>query len=537
MHNDVPVGKVGRVPVTAATLVRGRQEPRLMSIPPEVSNAAQDCIDIYQSCGQRLDDWQELALWAGCGERADTSPAAFEMGLIAQRQQGKGEPVNAVLLASLFVWGNRVTIYSAHRGDTVAATFRKVRALIEGNEDLLRRCKPINDSDDVIELIGGARLEFRTRTRSGGRGLTGDLVVIDEALELDAEQIASLVPVLLAKHYAQLWYVSTVPASADQHLCAVRARVQAGDDRVAWVEWGADADDASDDPNALARANPALGIRITLERLTELRGILGEDLFRRECMGIWPESVQGAALDAAAWARMADRESKVAGVAALALDISPLRDHATIGLYGRRDDGLEHMQLLDYAPAADWDGGSSWVVDRLAEWCSTLDPVGVALHGKNGTRALLDALKERGIEPPDDIEFPFRGALLIMDDVMMADAVGQFIDGFRTRRYRHIGQEPLDTAIVNVKARPIGDAGQIVWARRQSAVNIGPVVTVTAARYLFHRWHDLVVGDYDLIGSLPLVEGVSQCPGCDAFAPVGSPVTHYDDCPTLRDER
>jgi hypothetical protein len=63
--------------------------------------------------------------------------------------------------------------------------------------------------------------------------------------------------------------------------------------------------------------------------------------------------------------------------------------------------------------------------------------------------------------------------------------VGQFIDGFRRvpPSYRHPGQKPLDDAVGNVKARPIGDAGQLAWGRKISFVDISPVAVVSYAKY------------------------------------------------------
>ena len=190
------------MPYLDSSQLRGAQTPRLELRPFEVSNAAQDAVDLFELTGERLDEWQKRCLEIGCGESAEGNWAAFQVGVIAQRQNGKGAIIEALMLASAYVWGNRVTIYAAHRGDTARATFRRVRALIERTPDLARRTKPISDSDEVITLLGGGRLEFRTRTRSGGRGLTGDLVILDEALELDLDQIASLLPTLAARRPA-----------------------------------------------------------------------------------------------------------------------------------------------------------------------------------------------------------------------------------------------------------------------------------------------------------------------------------------------
>ena len=491
------------MPLLGLTLELGQQTPRLVLQPPAVSSAAQDAIDIYESCGQRLDPWQETGLRVGLGELEDLTWASFENCVICQRQNGKGAIIEALCLASLFIWGNQVTVYSAHRGDTARATFRRIRALIEGTPDLARRCLPINDSDEVITLVGGARLEFRTRTKSGGRGLTGELVILDEALMVDPDQLASLVPTLLARPYASLWYFSTVPASADQHLCTVRARAVAGDSRLSWVEWGNDAGVALDDVEAMKRANPALGIRITIDRLVDLRKILGDEAFATECLGIWPDMRAGTTLNPATWKTMLDPDSRRAagGDVFIAFDMTPKREHGSVGMWGLRDDQLEHMQLVDYRPGVDW------MVDRLGELAEVLRPALFVVERRNGAYAMVEDLAvQYGIREPHDPTCEDckkrrctngahrralgRGNLLVLETAGVSDAVGQFIDGFRRTPapYRHIGQKPLDDAVENVKAREVGDAGQLAWGRKISAVDIGPVAVVSYGKYGAAQW-------------------------------------------------
>jgi phage terminase large subunit-like protein len=471
------------MPYLDGTLM-GVQEPRLWLRPPEVASAAQDCIELYEACGQRLDPWQERCLSIGCGERHDGEWAAFEVGVICQRQNGKGGVIEAVCLASLYVWGNRVTIYSAHRGDTARATFRRVRALIENTPDLARRTRPIHDSDEVITLVGGARLEFRTRSGSGGRGLTCDLLILDEALELDADQIAAIVPTMIARPGAQVWYFSTVPASADQHLVSVRARVKAGDAELAWAEWGAEEGDSSEDPQALRAANPALGYRITMEKLASLRKILGEVNFRAECMGIWPKAGKGLGLDARVWAALADVGSHRAAGAELVLcwDWSPLRDYASIGMWSTREDEREHVQLVDYRP------DTGWTLQRLVELGEVLDPVLYVVERANGGHDLVDDLPfEVAAAGAKEL---VRGQILVLNSWEASTAVGQFINLCRgdPGRLRHLDQEALNLAVPNVRTRPVGDAGQLALGRKISTVDVSPFAAVAYARYGGAQW-------------------------------------------------
>lgn len=508
--------------------------PRMVIRLPEGRNRADEAINFYHSLGRHLDPWQRLCLRIGLGQLGDGRWSAFEVGVIVQRQNGKGLITECLELAALFLWGTQVIIHSAHRLDTSQKAYRSMKELIEQNEDLARRVKPISDTGMVIETVTGCRVEFKTRSATGGRGLTGDLVILDEALEVNADQLAALVPILLARPYAQLWYTSTVPAHADQHLVSVRKRALDGTSpRLAWIEWGVDADAVSTDPVALWAANPALASgRLSLDRLSDLLGILGEDKFRTECMGIWPEMVAGAALDAAKWADMLDVLASRAGDAALSVDISPLRTWATIGMFAPTGDGSELVQVLDRRAGVDW------IPDRLAEWKTSLNPICIVIDRKNGVHSMLETLATLGITPPVDDEGeerePRRGDLLVLDTTGVTDGVAQFIDAFNANLLRHVGQKPLTDAVENVKARPVGDAGAIAWGRRVSSVDIGPVITITQARYGFYLWHDVVSDEYDLLGSIPAIEG--QCPHCDAWS-VSGPVEHYDDCVTLEEVR
>lgn len=510
--------------------------PRFVVELPQHENAADEAIEFYHSLGRELDPWQQRALRVGLGETDDGAWAAFEVGIIVQRQNGKGLIMECLELAALFLWGTRVIIHSAHRVNTVLKAYRSMKELIEANEDLRRRCKDMTDSGSVIELVTGGRIEFVTRSASGGRGLSGDLVVLDEALEVKEEQLAALVPILLARPYAQLWYTSTVPRHADQHLVTVRKRAMAGESpRLAWIEWGAERGSEPTDREALRVANPALASgRLTYERLNDLLDILGRDLFMTECLGIWPAGVEGALLDPIKWQGMLDVLSKRADASCLGVDISPARTWATISMFAPRADGLGHVEILDRRPGVDW------IPARLAEWKEALNPIAIVIDRANGVYSLLPELKLVGITPPIDKHTgeerePERGDLLVLETAGVVASVAEFVDAFNMKQLRHKGQKELTDAVENAKPRPVGDAGAIAWGRRKSNIDIGSLITVTQARYGFYLWHDVVCDEYDLLGSIPAVEG--QCPHCDAWSPHGDDmIEHYDDCLTMRTE-
>lgn len=532
--------------------VKGCQTPRIVWQPAEHRNIADEICDFYELWGRRLYSWQRNAIRVGSGVREDGTPSAFEVGVIVSRQNGKGKVAEPICLFALFVMGLDKTIYSAHRGDTVQDACESMKALIRMNPDLLRRCKPINDSDMHIELLTGQRLEFKTRSgKNAGRGLTCDLLIVDEALMMKQEQLNALLPTMTSKPFAQVWYTSTVPEFDEAHLCKLRTRALDHDESVAWAEWTADPELPLTDPDNIAQANPSLGRRVTLAKIFQLLATLGEDGWKTECMGIWPGKAGGAALDRRKveqqrdpWSRRGEGMPMVFGI-----DTTPMLDWGTIGMWALRDDGLEHVQVVDSRPGVDW------IVERAAELRAICRPMAWAVDDANGIMALVPDLERVGIRRPVDRVYDSRkdeiveverlprwGELFVLNAAAAAAATHGFIEVFQRIGLRWPGreetdggeQEPLRRAFLNVKTRPIGDRGSVAWGRRVSAVNIGPVVTVTQCRHVYQTWHDVISADeVEAAASIPLADG--QCPSCEAWS-IDGPITHYDDCELVRQE-
>jgi hypothetical protein len=127
-----------------------------------------------------------------CGVREDGKWSAFEVGLDVARQNGKGSILEARELIGVFEWGERLVIHSAHEFPTSLEHFGRLLYLFEDTPDLDRQVKRVSRShgEEGIELMNGNRIRFRTRTKGGGRGFTGDLLVFDEAMALRSRSTA-----------------------------------------------------------------------------------------------------------------------------------------------------------------------------------------------------------------------------------------------------------------------------------------------------------------------------------------------------------
>jgi hypothetical protein len=280
------------------TAVVGAQAPRIHHVPPYVSSAGQQAIEIAEIAGLYLDPWEKLVIGDALGETADGRWAAYRVGLEVPRQNGKGSVLEARELAGLFALGERLIIHSAHEQATASEHFRRILMLMEGVPEFDRRILKVvrGKGLESIELRDGHRIFFKTRTGGGGRGFTGDLVVFDEAMILAAAFMAALVPTMAARSMVgdpQLWFAgSAVDQQKTEHgveFSRVRADALAGVER-----WRTSAgtspydnpddvpDEVLDDPEAWGQANPGLGIRIAPQYIADERRALGRREFAVE---------------------------------------------------------------------------------------------------------------------------------------------------------------------------------------------------------------------------------------------------------------
>ncbi|MEJ7763873.1 MAG: hypothetical protein WKF86_00090 [Acidimicrobiales bacterium] len=467
----------------------GAQEPLFSVVPPARSSAGMEAVELAASAGLLLDPWQTAVLEGALGEREDGRWAAFEVGLIVPRQNGKGAVLEALELACLFLFGapDELILHSAHEFKTAAEAFRRVLTLIQGCDDLDRLVKRVRTShgDEGIELLTGQRLRFVARSSGSGRGFSGDKIILDEAYNLPAKAIAALLPTMAARPNPQLWYTSSAPLPGSEsdtlrRLCLRGRDVARGkreERRLAFFEWAAptaetlnhqewqaELDRVVGDPEALARANPSLGIRISAEFCESERIVMAPDDFARERCGVYPVASDAVdqVLDAVAWADCRDETSGPTDDVRIALDVSADRRWATFAVAAPARGGGKHIELADRLP------GTAKAVERAVELTQAWGgPLFVA--AKSPTASLIPDLVEAGVEVRE----------VTTDE--HARACADLFDEVLERRMHHLGDPILDAAVLGAERRYYGDAW--LWSRRNSKVDICPLVAVTLAAW------------------------------------------------------
>lgn len=457
-------------------------KPLHLWVPDHVSTAAEEAIDLAEQVGIPPYPEQRVALEVILAERADGRWAAFEAAVVGARQNIKTYLFKVVALADLYLFSTRLTVWTAHEFSTTMEAFRDVRELIDGHDFLSRRVKKITtqNGEEGIELTNGQRLRFKARTLTGGRGLTGDRVILDEAFALRPSHMGSLMPTMSAKSMRgnpQIIYGSSGGFATSAVLRGIRDRGRAGGDpSLAYVEYGAETGDCAtpgcdhrygtegcllDDEDRWRQANILLGRLISIDFLRTERRSLDPAEFAREVMVWWedprPEDAAWEVIDETKWAACKVEQWDPAGLG-WTIDVSPDSRSAAIAC----SNGVT-AEVVDYRD------GTDWLVPRLLELQQRHGFDEIALDANGPAGSLINALDTAGIE--------YRKVKISEH----AQACLGLLAAIDAGTFHHIGQEPLDAAAAVAVRRTVTDVW--LWTRAKSSGDICPLVAVTLARW------------------------------------------------------
>lgn len=426
----------------------GRQEPSVRVTPEYEQTDGLDAERILRSGKTVLDIWQRDVLCDWMAMTADGKWISQICGGSVPRQNGKTGLVEARAEAGMIMYNEQV-IYTAHLQKTATETFEEMAAFFDTPKlrTYLKDIKTALGREQII-LKSGARVKFLARTRNGGRGQHGDLLIFDEAQELDIDQQASFVPAISASLNPQVIYTGTPPGPETDGTVfrGVRDKAIAGDTKqTAWFEFSVK--DIGDvfDKKRWAETNPALGNRIQISFVESECEQMPEDTFARERLGWWTPIVtekKDYAIKKDVWEACKSQEEKPSGKTAYGVKFSV--DGSEVCLCGAviPTKGPARISLIERKSMGE---GIRWLGDWLNERYDKASCV--IIDGKNGADVLVDRIVDT---------WKMKGSIIRPSVKDILASVGNLTNALNEKEVTwYYGQEMLNDSAVSSIKRPI----------------------------------------------------------------------------------
>lgn len=427
----------------------GSQEPSARIAPEYSVSDGMDATKVMEAGRFYLDPWQAYELDAWMGRTPSNRWSAPTAGGSVPRQNGKTGLVEA-RCASGMVLLNEQVIYTAHLQKTATETFEELAVFFDGKA-LRKYVKDIKTAigREQIILKSGARIKFLARTRNGGRGQHGDLLVFDEAQELDENQQASFLPAISASLNPQTIYTGTPPepTSPGTVFRGIRSKAIGGETtRTAWFEFSVPEIGDVSDPERWAKTNPALGRRILASTVQSELEQMDSDTFARERLGWWSPVVEHTAdyaIEEETWDSCKSDDMKPEGKTGYGVKFSA--DGAVVSLCGAvvPDDGPARITLIEQKSTGH---GTQWLADWLNERYNKASCV--VIDGRNGVDVLVDKIADT---------WRVKGSVIRPGVKDIIASVGTLTDALNGKEVTwYSGQEALRDSAVTATKRSIG---------------------------------------------------------------------------------
>jgi len=473
----------------------GYTEPRIYTPPlrdlTEETSLGFMCIEyMTKVLGKRLYPWQEWSLIHALEITGDIRRSwrfRFRTILIEVARQN-GKTVDSEGIASFFlnVLGVKSVFGTSLSLDKAEEVWEAVVADQENTPDLsgeIDRVVRTNGSKRLI-LKGGRVYKVGAPTRRAGRGDSNDLVLLDEVREhRDWETWSAAVASTNAKPNGLVICFSNAgdPDSIvlrqlrSQAIAAIegtKAMDLGGEVDAATLglfEWSSPDDAPTDDIDALAHANPAMGYGLLTERaLLSNRMTFPENKFRSECMCQQVETILPQPFPDGSWNACLDNESRIPPESDLyfGIDLSDDRRWTSIGVCGLREDGNWHVEVVARAV------GTEWAID----WFRARAMKGKMRLAFQGRGAPVTGLAEQ-ICTIQNVE------RIAIEGSELASGWGRFWDGVAASdpalprggaKIFHLQQPILDTPAKTMQVRQMG-GGVALPDRRKSPDDIAPL--------------------------------------------------------------
>lgn len=465
----------------------GNQKPRIDIYKDGDIWLADKTIRLLQYYGIDLKPWQRAVLyrWMALIAQPDGSWvwANPEAGLLVPRQNGKSELLIARIVGGMIFLGEAL-VYTAHSDKTVSEIKRRVMRFFYDAEEEIRDMLTDDFNNepkslDFCELRNGGRCVFRTRTRTGGLGMTNDALLLDEDQEETDAQQEALLPTISAgkSQNQQVIRVGTPPTSGSTGVVFLRVRrnvLDGKDTDTCWQEWSVETITDPSDEDAWYATNPSLGYFLMVQAVRSESKKMAPDSFNKMRLG-WVAGVETMrAISDELWSPLAVQKVQLPEHPMLvyAVKFAPDGSAASLATGVIMPDGKVHVELMERKPMS---AGTTWIAQFLMDNNRWRKANKVIIDGAAGTQLLVEELVRT--EPK------LKKRILTPNAREAGAAYAAFHNAIENRMLTHFNQPALNLSIRTVKKRSIGKDGMYGYASMNPDIQSDPTEAAAFAYY------------------------------------------------------
>jgi hypothetical protein len=486
---------------------RGSTEPRIFTPPlreltPETSAGYSVIAFSNEVMEIALHPWQEWLYIHALELTADGRFRFRTLIILIARQNGKSLWSQILALWFMYILGARTVLGTAQSLDVSEEVWQGAVNLAQDTPELadeIKRVVRVNGKK-ALELEAGQRYKVQAATRKGGRGYSGDLILLDELREHQSwDAWGAITKTTLARDDALIIGLSNAGDATSvvlRHLRLVAHRAlgdpdgicaaldalddddqdMPDDESLGIFEWSADPDCDIKDRDEWAKANPSLGYTITERALAAALVTDDQSVFKTECLCQWVMEAAAPPFPVGAWEAGKDKASEIAPDSQLfyGVDVAADRLHASVAVCGMRADGNWHTELIAYSHGIGWLEG--WFAKR-----SMVAPMTVALQGRGApVSSVADIIAAiDGVEVVECVGRDVAAYAGRLWDAVAACEPDEESDS-DSLKAMHRPQPALDLAANIAATKPLGD-GAWGWDRNKSQEDISPLVACNMA--------------------------------------------------------
>lgn len=446
----------------------GRKEPTTSVILPYRETKGLEAVELYNQSENNMLEWQEALT---CDIMAIDDEGLWihqKFGYSVSRRNGKSEMALGRCIYGLKK-GEKI-LYTAHRVSTAHSIWERLDRLCAKVGIKITSSYKASGKEHLY-ADNGAKIEFRTRTSTGGLGEGYDLLIIDEAQEYTPAQETALKYVVTDSPNPQTILFGTPPTaiSAGTVFPNFRKSVLSGGSYASgWAEWSVPELSRMDDVDLWYETNPSLGYHLN-ER--KIRSEIGDDQidFNIQRLGLWIKYNQKSAITRNEWdALQVDKLPRFKGQLFAGVKFGNDGANVALAVAVRTTNGKIFCEVVGCKPIRD---GVNWIVAFLEK----ADIRKTAVDGKNGSDVLIDAMKDAGLKKkaPEQVT---------VAQVIKANSL--FDMAMENGTFQHMHQSAVTQVVTNCERRKIGANGGLGYQSTLDGADIALLDSMILAHWI-----------------------------------------------------